>query len=95
MVQPSFGERYLGTPLFRDLEQLQTPARLNQLIFQGRVLLDLCSIKYCKLIDKPGWVDFKKSVVDQVDNQAEIILGKFMHGILIERLKKIWLFSGG
>lgn len=26
MVQPSFGERYLSTPLFRDLEQLQTPA---------------------------------------------------------------------
>ncbi|WP_250123700.1 cysteine synthase A [Chroococcidiopsis sp. CCMEE 29] len=26
MVQPSFGERYLSTPLFRDLEQLETPA---------------------------------------------------------------------
>jgi cysteine synthase A len=25
MVQPSFGERYLSTPLFRDLEQLETP----------------------------------------------------------------------
>jgi len=42
MVQPSFGERYLSTPLFQDLEQLQTPARLNQLIFQGKVFLDLC-----------------------------------------------------
>lgn len=26
MVQPSFGERYLSTPLFRDLEHLETPA---------------------------------------------------------------------
>lgn len=26
MVQPSFGERYLSRPLFRDLEQLQPPA---------------------------------------------------------------------
>lgn len=25
MVQPSFGERYLSTPLFRDMEPLQTP----------------------------------------------------------------------
>jgi cysteine synthase A len=26
MVQPSFGERYLSTPLFRELEQVETPA---------------------------------------------------------------------
>lgn len=26
MVQPSFGERYLSTPLFQNLEQIQTPA---------------------------------------------------------------------
>jgi cysteine synthase A len=26
MVQPSFGERYLSTPLFRELEQMETPA---------------------------------------------------------------------
>jgi cysteine synthase A len=26
MIQPSFGERYLSTPLFRDLEQPQTLA---------------------------------------------------------------------
>lgn len=26
MVQPSFGERYLSTPLFRDLQDLETPA---------------------------------------------------------------------
>jgi cysteine synthase A len=26
MVQPSFGERYLSTPLFREMEQIETPA---------------------------------------------------------------------
>lgn len=26
MVQPSFGERYLSTPLCRELEQIETPA---------------------------------------------------------------------
>ncbi len=26
MIQPSFGERYLSTPLFQELEQLETPA---------------------------------------------------------------------
>lgn len=25
MVQPSFGERYLSTPLFREVEQIETP----------------------------------------------------------------------
>jgi len=29
-----------------------------------------------------------KKSVDQVDNQAEIILGKFMHGILIEDVSR-------
>jgi len=43
-------------------------------------------LKYCKLIDKPELVDFKK-IVDQVDNQAEIIL-EFMHGILIEDVSR-------
>lgn len=29
MVQPSFGERYLSTPLFRDLEQQEAPSPVN------------------------------------------------------------------